>query len=318
MSSSPALDQHLDLDVVGDHVLVDDQALEVEVGLGRRGEADLDLLEPDVDQRLEQRQLALGVHRVDQGLVAVAQVDAGPARGPGELAVGPGAVVQDERDVRPVLVERHRRRVAGQGQVTPLHVVTTPSLSLSHQFLPFSSSLDLSTRTGTGPTKNPLACRRRRLRANAMWRSPSGKQQVGRDRWSSSRVDCPIGCGGRQGRGCSFTGEPNLSRLPSGSVWADSQTPNPGSNRSCLQGGHGGPTLPVVRGLHWLDCLDRSVPLADPRSFGIAVVTAVGAIRALGPARGRAAQRGAPPAPSPWWAVSTRGRPVPRKPTYRA
>ena len=104
----PALHQHLDLDVVGDQVLVDDQALEVVVGLRGRGEADLDLLEPDVDQRLEQRQLALGVHRVDQRLVPVAQVDAGPARGPGELAVGPGAVVQDERHVRAVLLEGHR------------------------------------------------------------------------------------------------------------------------------------------------------------------------------------------------------------------
>ena len=75
-----ALHQHLDLDVVRDEVLVDDQPLEVVVGLRRRGEPDLDLLEAHVDQRLEQRQLALGVHGVDQGLVAVAQVDAGPAR----------------------------------------------------------------------------------------------------------------------------------------------------------------------------------------------------------------------------------------------
>ena len=103
----PALHQHLDLDVVGDQVLVDDEALEVVVGLRRRGEAHLDLLEPHVDQRLEQRQLALGVHRVDEGLVAVAQVHAGPARGPGELAVGPGAVVQHERHVRAVLLEGH-------------------------------------------------------------------------------------------------------------------------------------------------------------------------------------------------------------------
>ena len=55
----PALHQHLDLDVVGDQVLVDDEALEVVVGLRGRREADLDLLEPHVDQRLEQRQFAL-------------------------------------------------------------------------------------------------------------------------------------------------------------------------------------------------------------------------------------------------------------------
>ena len=95
----PALHQHLDLDIVGNQVLVNDEALEVVVGLGRGGEAHLNLLEPHVDQRLEQRQLALGVHRVDQCLIPVPQVHAGPAGGPGELAVGPGAVVQHERHV---------------------------------------------------------------------------------------------------------------------------------------------------------------------------------------------------------------------------
>ena len=64
-------------------------------------------LKPDVDEGLEQRELALGVHGVDQGLVAVAQVDAGPAGRPRELAVGPRAVAQHERHVRPVLPERH-------------------------------------------------------------------------------------------------------------------------------------------------------------------------------------------------------------------
>ena len=95
----PALGQDLDLHVGGNHVLVDDQALEVVVRLRRRREADLDLLEPDVEQGLEERQLALGIHRVDEGLVAVPQVDAGPPGGPGELAVRPGAVVQHQRHV---------------------------------------------------------------------------------------------------------------------------------------------------------------------------------------------------------------------------
>ena len=42
------------------------------------GKPDLDLLEPDIDQGLEQRAACARVHRVDQGLVAVAQVDTGP------------------------------------------------------------------------------------------------------------------------------------------------------------------------------------------------------------------------------------------------
>ena len=172
-----ALDEHLYLDVVGYEAFVDDEPLEVVVRLGGRREPDLDLLEPDVDQRLEQRQLALGVHGVDERLVAVAQVDAGPAWRPGELAVRPRAVAQHERHVRAIPVERHGRRVTGQRQVTPPHVATTPFLSLSHVFRPFSCGV---SRPRVGPTKNPLAVWRRRLRANAMWRSPSGKQQVGR------------------------------------------------------------------------------------------------------------------------------------------
>ena len=75
-----ALGQHLDRHVLGDEVVLDDVAHEVEVGLGGRGEADLDLLEAHLDELGEHRVLALEVHRVDQGLVAVAQVHAAPAR----------------------------------------------------------------------------------------------------------------------------------------------------------------------------------------------------------------------------------------------
>ena len=52
------LGQHLDRDVVGDQVLVDQLADEVEFDLRRRGKADLDLLEADLHQRLEHAQLA--------------------------------------------------------------------------------------------------------------------------------------------------------------------------------------------------------------------------------------------------------------------
>ena len=87
-----ALDEHLDGHVLWDEVLFDDQALEVEVRLRCRREADLDLLEADGHERLEQLELALGVHGVDQRLVAVAQVHARPAGGATELGVGPRAV----------------------------------------------------------------------------------------------------------------------------------------------------------------------------------------------------------------------------------
>jgi hypothetical protein len=71
----PALRQYLDRHVVRDAVLGDELADELEVGLARRWEADLDFLESDVDEDLEHVQLAHRVHRIDQRLVPVAQVD---------------------------------------------------------------------------------------------------------------------------------------------------------------------------------------------------------------------------------------------------
>ena len=152
----PALDQHLDRHVVGDDPLFDDVTLEVEVGLGGRREANLDLLEADVDQGLEQGQLALRVHRVDEGLVAVTQVDAGPTGGPGELAVRPGPILEHAGARATGTCRRawgtgHR---AGPGDPAPCR-----HRSLS---VPWPCSLSLRgtsspTPTATGPTKNPLA-----------------------------------------------------------------------------------------------------------------------------------------------------------------
>ena len=87
-----ALGQHLDRHVVGDVAALDELAAEVEVGLARRREADLDLLVAHLHEQLEHAQLALGVHRVDEGLVAVAQVDRAPARGLLDALGRPGAV----------------------------------------------------------------------------------------------------------------------------------------------------------------------------------------------------------------------------------
>src|SRR5271154_3430655 len=82
------LHQYLDGHVVGNQIPFDDLTLEIEVGLRRRGEADLDLLEADLDERLEEGELALRIHRVDEGLVTVTQVDTGPPRRPVKLAIG--------------------------------------------------------------------------------------------------------------------------------------------------------------------------------------------------------------------------------------
>ena len=111
-----ALHQHLDRHVVGDQVLLDQLADEVEVGLAGRGEADLDLLEAHLHQGLEHAHLALGVHRVDQRLVAVAQVDAAPQGCLVDRLVRPGAVGEVDRPPRLVLLERHLLRGGGLGR----------------------------------------------------------------------------------------------------------------------------------------------------------------------------------------------------------
>jgi hypothetical protein len=115
------LHQHLDRDVVGDPVLLDQLTDEVEVGLAGRREADLDLLEPHRDEFLEHPHLACGIHRVDEGLVSVAQVDRAPQGGRVDGDVRPRAVGQHDRHERRVLLEGHLLRgdVLGRHRISP-------------------------------------------------------------------------------------------------------------------------------------------------------------------------------------------------------
>ncbi len=73
------LGQDLDDDIIGDEVLLDEHAHEIEVSLRCRGEADLDLLVPHSTSSSNMRFLRPGGHGIDEGLVAVAQVDRAPA-----------------------------------------------------------------------------------------------------------------------------------------------------------------------------------------------------------------------------------------------
>ncbi len=110
-----ALHQHLHGDVVGHQFFFDQLAAEVVVGLAGRRETDLDLLEPHLHQGFEEAALALRVHRVDEGLVSVAQVDTAPA---GSLVldlVRPGAVGQHEGHEAFVLPEGHLLGGGGLG-----------------------------------------------------------------------------------------------------------------------------------------------------------------------------------------------------------
>ncbi len=66
------LDQHLDGHVVGDLILFDQPAHEIEVGLAGRRKANFDLLETDLYQQGPETLLLFDAHRLEQRLVAVA------------------------------------------------------------------------------------------------------------------------------------------------------------------------------------------------------------------------------------------------------
>ena len=101
------LRQHLDPDVRGNGVLLDDLADEVEIGLRGGGEADLDLLVAHCDQQVEHAALAGRRHRVDQGLVAVTQVDRAPQRRLVDHLGRPGPIGQVDRSEAGVPTEGH-------------------------------------------------------------------------------------------------------------------------------------------------------------------------------------------------------------------
>ena len=107
------LREHLDGHVVGDDAVLDDLPDEVEVGLAGGRETDLDLLVAHPHQQLEEPALALRAHRVDQGLVAVAQVDRAPARRLGDGPVRPRAVGEPDRGERAVALVRHGAGLLG-------------------------------------------------------------------------------------------------------------------------------------------------------------------------------------------------------------
>jgi hypothetical protein len=115
----PGLGQDLDADVIGNRVLLDDLADEVEVGLAGGGEADLDLLVAHGHQQVEHPSLPGGGHRVDQRLVTVPQVHGAPLRRLGHDGVGPLPVGQVDRGERRVAVDRH-----GTGALPVVGVLT--------------------------------------------------------------------------------------------------------------------------------------------------------------------------------------------------
>src|SRR5271157_31234 len=111
----PGLGEHGDPDIVGDAVALDQLAHEVEVGLARGREPDLDLLVAHPHQQVEHLVLAGRAHRVDQRLVAVPEIGRQPARGLRDGPGGPGAVGQLDRLERRVAMTRHATRLLMYG-----------------------------------------------------------------------------------------------------------------------------------------------------------------------------------------------------------
>ena len=97
-----ALAEHLDGDAVRDAVFLDQPADKIELDLGSRREADLDLLEADAHQQVEELEFFLDIHGDGERLVAIAQVDTAPDRRRGEGAAGPLAVGQGDGRKRPI------------------------------------------------------------------------------------------------------------------------------------------------------------------------------------------------------------------------
>jgi len=114
------LHQHLDGDVVRDTILFDQPAQEVMVRAARRRETDLDLLETEPDQKCPQSSFFADTHGLEQCLVAVAKVDAGPAWGVFDEPVWPLAVVQGNARCGSVLAVIEGHAAAPDGIATPL------------------------------------------------------------------------------------------------------------------------------------------------------------------------------------------------------
>ena len=75
------LREHLDRHVVRDEVVLDEAAQELILCIGGRGEADLDLLEADLEEHLVELELLIEAHRDDECLVAVTHIDTAPDGG---------------------------------------------------------------------------------------------------------------------------------------------------------------------------------------------------------------------------------------------
>ena len=101
------LRQNLNHNVIGDHVAFDELADEVEVRLARGREANFDLLVAHVYEQFEHPQFAGWGHRINQRLIAIAQINCTPARCLGDHLRRPRAIRERDRREGGVALPRH-------------------------------------------------------------------------------------------------------------------------------------------------------------------------------------------------------------------
>ena len=121
------LGEHLNVHVVGNAAIPHEPGDEIEFGRARAGKTDLDFLQTDLAQQIEHPCLLFRIHRIDQRLIAVAQIGRKPARRTRDRLRRPLAVRQLDLGKRAVFhgrVTQHRvsRRTSGRrsGRFCPL------------------------------------------------------------------------------------------------------------------------------------------------------------------------------------------------------
>ena len=85
----PRLHQHLHRDIFRNAILINEATHKGELGIARRGKADLDFLKADIHQHIEHFQLLLDRHRNRESLVPITEVNRSPNGSGFNDTVGP-------------------------------------------------------------------------------------------------------------------------------------------------------------------------------------------------------------------------------------
>ena len=99
--------QNLNGHVIRDQATVDNLPDKIKIRVRRTRETDLDFLEAHLYQRLEQPVLARAVHRINQRLITIPQINAAPDRSLIDDLRGPCPVWQIDTGIGAVFFNRH-------------------------------------------------------------------------------------------------------------------------------------------------------------------------------------------------------------------